>query len=36
MIKVRNELLPEKDREKNLGFDLNDERWMDEIDAPFL
>ena len=33
VIKVRNELLPEKDREKNLGFDLNDERWMDEIDA---
>ncbi|MCR4937355.1 MAG: class I SAM-dependent methyltransferase [Lachnospiraceae bacterium] len=33
VIKVRNELLPEKDREKNLGYDLNDERWMDEIDA---
>ncbi len=33
VIKVRNELLPEKDREKNLGFDLNDEKWMDEIDA---
>ncbi len=33
VIKVRNELLPAKDREKNLGFDLNDEKWMDEIDA---
>ncbi len=33
VIKVRNELLTEKDREKNLGFDLNDEKWMDEIDA---
>lgn len=33
VIKVRNELLPENDREKNLGFDLNDDRWMDEIDA---
>ncbi|MBE5841076.1 MAG: class I SAM-dependent methyltransferase [Butyrivibrio sp.] len=33
VIKVRKELLPEKDREKNLGFDLNDEKWMDEIDA---
>lgn len=33
VIKVRNELLPEKEREKNLGFDLNDERWMKKIDA---
>jgi len=33
VIKVRNELLPEKDREKNLSFDLNDEKWMDEINA---
>ena len=33
VIKLRNELLPEKDREKNLGYDLNDERWMDEINA---
>ncbi len=33
VIKVRNELLPENDREKNLGFDLNDEKWMDEINA---
>ncbi len=33
VIKVRNELLPENDREKNLGFDLNDESWMDEINA---
>ena len=30
---VRNELLPENDREKNLSYDLNDDRWMDEIDA---
>lgn len=33
VIKVRNELLPEKDREKNIGSDLNDDRWMDAIDA---
>jgi len=33
VIRVRNNLLPEKEREKNLGFDLNDEKWMDEIDA---
>ena len=33
VIKVRNELLSEKEREKNLGFDLNDESWMDQIDA---
>ncbi|MCR4961409.1 MAG: class I SAM-dependent methyltransferase [Lachnospiraceae bacterium] len=33
VIKVRNELLPEKEREKNLGFDLNDEKWMNEIDG---
>lgn len=33
VIAVRNELLPAGDREKNLGFDLNDDRWMDEIDA---
>ncbi|MCR4789379.1 MAG: class I SAM-dependent methyltransferase [Lachnospiraceae bacterium] len=33
VIKVRNELIPEKDREKNIGCDLNDERWMNEIDG---
>ncbi len=33
VIKVRNELLPTGDREVNLGFNLNDDRWMDEIDA---
>lgn len=32
VIAVRNELLPESDRERNLAFDLNDETWMDEID----
>ncbi|MCR5376695.1 MAG: class I SAM-dependent methyltransferase [Lachnospiraceae bacterium] len=33
VIKIRNELLPEKEREKNLGFDLNDESWMNQIEA---
>ena len=33
VIKVRNELLPPKEREHNLAFDLNDEGWMDKIDA---
>ncbi|MCR4728401.1 MAG: class I SAM-dependent methyltransferase [Lachnospiraceae bacterium] len=33
VIAIRNELLPEGDREKNLGFDLNDERWLDAIEA---
>ncbi len=33
VIAVRNELLPEKDRERNLAFDLNNEKWMDEIKA---
>ena len=33
VIAVRNELLPAGDREKNLGADLNDFGWMDEIDA---
>lgn len=32
VIAVRDELLPAVDREKNLAYDLNDERWMDEID----
>ena len=33
VIAVRSELLPAGDREKNLGADLNDFGWMDEIDA---
>ena len=33
VIAVRNELLPENDRERNLAYDLNDEAWMDEIDG---
>ena len=33
VIKVRNELLPARDREINLACDLNDPAWMDQIDA---
>lgn len=33
VIAVRNELILAGDREKNLGFDLNDDAWMAEIDA---
>ena len=33
VIAVRNELIPAGDREKNLGFDLNDDAWMMEINA---
>ncbi|MCR5781318.1 MAG: class I SAM-dependent methyltransferase [Clostridia bacterium] len=33
VIKIRNELLPAGEREINLPCDLNDFRWMDEIDA---
>ena len=33
VIKVRNELLPAGERERNLAYDLNDDRWMNEIDA---
>ena len=33
VIGVRNELLPAGEREKNLGCDLNDYTWMDEINA---
>ena len=33
VIAIRNELLPAGEREKNLGYDLNDFAWMDEIDA---
>ena len=31
VIGIRNELLTDQKREKNLAFDLNDEAWMDEI-----
>ena len=33
VISIRNDLLPAGEREKNLAFDLNDFRWMDEISA---
>ena len=33
VIKVRNELLPEEERERNLAYDLTDHAWMDQIDA---
>ncbi len=33
VIKVRDELLPARDRETNLAGDLNDLAWMDQIDA---
>ncbi len=33
VIAVRNELLPAGERENNLACDLNDDAWMDEIDA---
>ena len=33
VISIRNELLPAKDREENIGCDLNDHSWMDRIDA---
>ena len=33
VIAIRNDLLPAGEREKNLGCDLNDFAWMDEIDA---
>ena len=33
VIAVRNELLPGTDRIKNVGCDLNDTSWFDEIDA---
>ena len=32
VIEIRNEILPAGEREDNLAYDLNDERWMDEID----
>lgn len=33
VIKIRDELLPAQDREKNIACDLNDFSWMDQIDA---
>ena len=33
VIKVRNELLPAVEREQNLGYDLNDYAWIEQIDA---
>ncbi len=33
VIEIRGALLPPGEREVNLPFDLNDERWMDQIDA---
>ena len=33
VIRVRNELLPAREREENLACDLNDISWMDHIDA---
>ena len=33
VIRVRDELLPAGNRERNIACDLNDFRWMDEIDA---
>ena len=33
VIAVRNELLPAEDREENIGCDLNDTAWFEQIDA---
>ena len=33
VINIRNELLPAKEREENIGCDLNDHDWMDRIDV---
>ena len=33
VIKIRNKLLPAKEREVNIACDLNDHSWMDRIDA---
>lgn len=33
VIKVRNELIPERERETNIGCNLNDYEWFDKIDA---
>lgn len=33
VIDIRNELLPAAEREKNIACDLNDYRWMDQVDG---
>ena len=33
VIAIRNELLGQRQRETNIGCDLNDQRWMDQIDG---
>ena len=33
VISIRNELLPAGEREKNISCDLNDYKWMDEVDG---
>ena len=33
VIQLRNDLLPAREREQNLAYDLNDFSWMDQIDA---
>ncbi|NLZ76848.1 MAG: class I SAM-dependent methyltransferase [Spirochaetales bacterium] len=33
VISVRRQLIPEQEREKNIGCDLNDHSWMDEVDG---
>ena len=33
VIKIRNDLLPARDREKNISCDLNDTSWFNEIDG---
>ena len=33
VIQVRSDLLPAKERENNISYDLNDHGWMDQIDA---
>jgi O-Methyltransferase involved in polyketide biosynthesis len=33
VIAIRNELLQKNDRKKNLAYDLNDYKWMDEIES---
>lgn len=33
VIEIRNALLPPAERETNLAFDLNDDKWMDQIDT---
>lgn len=35
VIAIRNDILKERDREKNLAYNLNDFKWMDEIDSDY-